>query len=242
MNEINYDVLKKRGFLKQRQEGLFILRTRSSSGNYSEDQILALAEISRKYGKGILHATTRQAIEIPFVRFEDIDDVEKKIEAAGINTGTSGPRVRATTCCPGNNWCKRGLVNTFGLFERIEKELDIRCGMDLPHKFKIVISGCPNRCTRAEASEIGIHGQIDTSGQNRRIGYCVYIGGCGGRTPHLGFKLNKTFAEDEVLSLIERIIKFYKEHAKPRQRLALLIKEIGKVEFAKKIGIEGLLT
>ena len=235
--KIDYDALKQRGFLRQKQEGFFLLRTRMTSGCYSREQLVGLAEISQKYGRGIVHATTRQGLEVPFIRFEDIARVEEEVEAADIYVGASGPRMRTTTCCPGNNWCKVGLVNTFTLFDRIEKELNIQCGMNLPHKFKIAISGCPNTCTRPQTSEIGIHGQVDTSSGEKRIGYAVYVGGCGGRTPHTGFKLDKVFTEDEVLSLIERVVTFYKKNAKPRQRLALLIKEKGQGVFLKGIGL-----
>lgn len=236
MEKIDYDALKKRGFLRQRQDGFFILRARNTTGNYTAEQLSAFTGIAKENGTGIIHATTRQGLEIPHIKFEEIGAVEKKLKAAGIDAGVSGPCLRSTTTCPGNNWCKRGLVDTFALFDRIEKELNIVCGLDLPHKFKIAISGCPNKCTRAEATEIGIHGQVDASGPERRIGYAVYLGGCGGMTPHIGFKLEKVFMEDEVLSIIKNVIKFYKEHAKPRQRLALLVKEFGKEAFLKEIG------
>lgn len=237
INNIDYDALKQRGFLRQKQDGFFLLRTRMTSGQYSAQQLNALTKISEKYATGIVHATTRQGLEIPFIRFEDIDTVEKEVKVAGINTGTSGPRMRTTTACPGNNWCKSGLIDTFALFDRIEKELGIRCGMNLPHKFKIAVSGCLNKCTRAQASEIGIHGIVDISGPEKRIGHVVYLGGCGGRTPRIGFKLDKIFTEDEVLALIEKVVLFYKNNAKPRQRLALLIEEIGRDNFIKELGL-----
>lgn len=236
-NNIDLDALKKRGFLKEREAGFFTLRTRSLSGNYSAEQLEKLSQISKKYARGLIHFTVRQSAEIPFIRFEDIKRIEQELEAAKIKVGTSGPRLRATTVCPGNNWCKRGLVNTFSLFEKIEKDLGLVCGLDLPHKFKIVISGCPNRCTRAEASEIGIHGEVDINHPDKLIGYAVYLGGCGGRTPRLGFKLPKTFTESEVLSLIKSVVTFFKNKAKPKQRLALLIEEIGRDNFLKEIGL-----
>lgn len=224
---IDYDALKKKGFLRSRQE-YFTLRTRMAAGNYSPEQLEKLSSIAKQYGRGLIHLTTRQGAEIPFIRFQDIEAVAKEVEGAGIGLGTSGPRLRATTVCPGNNWCKRGLVDTFRLFDRIEGS-GIRCGLDLPHKFKISISGCPNRCTRAEASEIGIHGDV----QDDRVGYRVYLGGCGGKIPHLGFRLDKLFSEDEVLALIEKVINFFKNNAKPRQRLASLIEATGREEFLK---------
>lgn len=235
-NAPDYDALKKRGFLRAKQDGYFTLRTRMPAGNYDARHLLKLAEIAAKYGRGLSHLTTRQGLEVPHIRHEDIDTVEKQLLESGIQTGTSGPRLRATTCCPGNNWCKRGLVDTFSLFDRIEKEKGLRCAMDLPHKFKIAISGCPNACTRTQGSEIGIHGAVDTSGPEKRIGYAVYLGGCGGKTPRMGFKLAKVYTEDEVLSLIEKVVDFFRKNAAPRQRLALLIEEMGKEKFLDAIG------
>lgn len=229
---IDYESLKKTGFLRQKQEGFFILRTRMpSTGAYTDAQLKKLADIAGKYAKGMLHATVRQGIEVPFIKYEDISEVKRELASAGIDAGTSGPRLRATTVCPGNNWCKQGLVNTFSLASRIEKELGLKCGLDLPHKFKIAISGCPNACTRPQSSEIGIHGQAD--GPAKEIGYTVYIGGCGGRILRTGVRLEKVYTEDEVLHIIERVVKFYKGHAKPRQRLGALIEEFGKDNFLK---------
>lgn len=233
---IDLDFLKKRGFLKERQDGYFTLRLRALAGNLSFEQLNKISEVSRKYAKGFVHLTVRQGIEIPFIKFSDIEQIAHEMQLSGIDTGTSGPRLRTTTVCPGNNWCKRGLVDTFRLSERIENELGIRCAMDLPHKFKIVISGCPNRCTRAEGSEIGVHGTFDPK-QPNAIGYAVYLGGCGGLTPRIGFKLDKIFREDEVLVLIGKVVTFFKNNAKPRQRLALLIEEIGRGNFLKQIGL-----
>jgi dissimilatory sulfite reductase (desulfoviridin) alpha/beta subunit len=124
------------------------------------------------------------------------------------------------------------LIDTFSLYKRIE-DLDIRCGLDLPHKFKIAISGCPNTCTRPQQSEIGVHGAVDAT--TKKIGYVIYLGGCGGKTPRTGFKLDKIYSEDEVLGIIERAVNFYKENAKPKQRLALLIEEISKDKFLGEI-------
>lgn len=206
-----------------------------STGSYSADKLKKLAEISEKYAKGILHATMRQGLEIPFVKYEDISRIEGELASAGIDAGTSGPRLRATTVCPGNNWCRQGLINTFSLASRIEKELGLKCGLDLPHKFKIAISGCPNTCTRPQASEIGIHGQVDTSSPEKRVGYVIYLGGSGGRLPKEGIRIGKIFTEDEALSLIEKVVTFYKERAKSKQRLGLLIEETGREKFVEEI-------
>ncbi|MFA5039605.1 MAG: hypothetical protein WC732_08005 [Candidatus Omnitrophota bacterium] len=228
--EIPYEALKQRGFLRQKQEGFFVLRTRMDSGIYTAFQLDAVQKIALKYARGMVHATTRQGLEVPFIRLEDIDSVERELKAAGVFPGASGPRLRAITVCPGNNWCKSGLVNTFNLAKRIESELGIGCGMELPHKFKIAIAGCPNACTRPQGSEIGIHGAAAG-------GYVVYLAGSGGRTPVAGFKLDRIYREDEVLALVKKVVSFFKEQARPRQRLAHLVSELGKEAFLNQLGI-----
>lgn len=236
MDNIDYDALKKRGFLRQKQEGYFVLRTRMPHGVYHQEHLEKVIAVASKYARGFAHVTTRQGIEMPYVRYEDIDEVERELKSSGLEFGTSGPRLRTTTTCPGNNWCKSGLIDTFALYDRIEKELGIRCAMDLPHKFKIAISGCPNTCTRAQQTEIGLHGSVDISSPDKKTGYTVYLGGCGGKTPRMGFKLEKIYSEDDALKIIDRVVLFFKHNAKPRQRLALLIEEFGKENFLKEIG------
>ncbi len=71
----------------------------------------------------------------------------------------------------------------------------------------------------------------------KRIGYAVYLGGCGGLTPRIGYKLPKVYTENEVLSIILKIVAFYKDRAKPRQRLALLMEEMGREQFLKAADI-----
>lgn len=235
IENIDYEDLKKRGFLKQRQDGFVILRTRTAFGVYAKEHLEKLAEIAKKYGRGFVHPTVRQGLEVPFIKIEDVPTVEKELEKTGIVMGVSGARLRAVTACPGNNWCRFGLINTFGLAERLEKDLGIGGGLDLPHKFKIAISGCPNTCTRPQGSDIGILGFMDTTSAQKRVGYVVYTGGGGGRNPKDGIRLDKVFTEDEVLALVEKIVKFYKNNAKPKQRLSLLIEEVGKDKFLKEI-------
>lgn len=234
--EIDYEALKERGFQRAREDGNVTLRTRFPAGNCTSEDLEKFGDIARKYAKGTVHLTVRQGIEIPNIKLEDVDNVEREIIDAGIDVGACGPRLRSITCCPGTSWCRRGLVNTASLFERLENERGIKCGIHLPHKFKIAISGCPNACTRPQAAEMGIHGAVDASHPEKRIGYAVYLGGCGGLFPRAGIKLDKVYTEEETLSLIERVVGFYKKKAKPRQRLGSLIEETGKEAFLDAVG------
>jgi dissimilatory sulfite reductase (desulfoviridin) alpha/beta subunit len=96
-------------------------------------------------------------VEIPFIALKDIDAVKKDLAGGGVSVGVCGPRVRTVTACQGAGICPSGLIETSGL----AKELDERYfGRELPHKFKIGITGCKNNCLKAEENDLGIKGGV----------------------------------------------------------------------------------
>ena len=73
MASVDYAALKKGGFMRQKQKGYFSLRLAVVGGNLTAENIKTVAEVAEKYGKGYVHMTSRQGIEIPFISFEDIE-------------------------------------------------------------------------------------------------------------------------------------------------------------------------
>lgn len=85
MAKIDYAALKKGGFMRQKQKGFFSLRIQVVGGNLTAENIKAVADVAEKYGKGYVHMTSRQGIEIPFINFEDIEEVRAKLADGGVN-------------------------------------------------------------------------------------------------------------------------------------------------------------
>ncbi len=56
-------------------------------GNLTAENIKTVAEVAEKYGKGYVHMTSRQGIEIPFVNFEDIEEVKAELAKGGVKPG-----------------------------------------------------------------------------------------------------------------------------------------------------------
>ncbi|MCL2150940.1 MAG: coenzyme F420 hydrogenase, partial [Coriobacteriia bacterium] len=114
-----------------------------------------IAAASERYGDGRVHLTSRQAVEIPYVKLEDIDAIKAELAAGGVETAQVGARVRTVTACQGSEVCRHGCIETYPL----AVELDGRyTGRKLPHKFKIGITGCANNCLKAEENDLGIKG------------------------------------------------------------------------------------
>ena len=152
---VDYAALKKGGFMKQKQKGFGSLRLAVVGGNLTAKNIQTVAEVAEKYGKGYVHMTSRQGIEIPFIKVEDVEKVKEELAAGGVQTGVCGPRVRTVTACQGSEICPSGCIDTYTL----AKELDERYfGRELPHKFKFGVTGCQNNCLKAEENDVGIKG------------------------------------------------------------------------------------
>ncbi len=169
---VDYATLKKGGFMRQKQKNHFSLRLRVVGGNLSAAQLAKIAEVAEKFGEGHVHLTSRQSVEIPFIKLEQIDEVKKALGEGGVEPGVCGPRVRTVTACQGAAICPSGCIDTYSL----AKELDDRYfARELPHKFKFGITGCQNNCLKAEENDLGIKGGIKVIW---RESDCIQCGVC----------------------------------------------------------------
>lgn len=153
----DYAALKKGGFMRQKQKNNFSLRLRVVGGNLTAKQLAKVAEVSEKFGDGYVHLTSRQSIEIPFIKLEQIEEVKNALAEGDVAPGVCGPRVRTVTACQGSEICPSGCIDTY----KIARELDDRYyARELPHKFKFGVTGCQNNCLKAEENDVGVKGGI----------------------------------------------------------------------------------
>ncbi len=169
MSDVNYDLLKKGGFMRQYQKDNFSLRLKIIAGRVEASQLPKLAEVAEKYGKGYVHLTTRQGVEIPFIQLKDVDAVKRELAEVGLTPGVCGPRVRTIIACQGNTLCPYGLVNA----EEIGAKADQRYyGKELPHKFKLAFTGCINSCAKPQENDFGSMGVVDPEWESENCSQC----------------------------------------------------------------------
>ncbi|MDR1900734.1 MAG: 4Fe-4S binding protein [Treponema sp.] len=157
MAEVDYAALKKGGFMRQIQKDKFSMRLKVIGGQLKAEQLKKISEVAQKYGRGYVHLTSRQGVEVPFISLENIEAVKEELADAGVSIGVCGPRVRTVTACQGSEVCPSGAIETTNL----AGELDARYfGKELPHKFKIGITGCKNNCLKAEENDLGVKGGV----------------------------------------------------------------------------------
>ena len=169
---VDYATLKKGGFMRQKQKNNFSLRLRTVGGHMSAEQLAKVAEVAEKYGEGYVHLTSRQCVDIPFIKLDQIEEVKNALAEGDVVPGVCGPRVRTVTACQGAAICQSGCIDTYAL----AKELDERYfGYELPHKFKFGITGCQNNCLKAEENDVGIKGGMQVAWVEDK---CIQCGVC----------------------------------------------------------------
>jgi dissimilatory sulfite reductase (desulfoviridin) alpha/beta subunit len=153
------------------------MRIRNRAGNMTAAGLRKVAELAEQYGAGVVHVTTRQALEIPGVAEERFEQALKAVEAAGLLSAVCGPRIRPIVACPGTDTCPYGLQNTRTLAEALDQQW---VGRDVPSKTKIAISGCPNSCTKPQANDLGLKGVAEPLVDQA---LCIQCGACVRRCP-----------------------------------------------------------
>ena len=94
---VDYGTLKKGGFMRQKQKNCFSLRLKVVGGHLDAKQLATIAEVAEKYGNGYVHLTSRQGVEIPFIKLDEIEEVKEALSEGNCEPGVCGPRVRTVT-------------------------------------------------------------------------------------------------------------------------------------------------
>jgi dissimilatory sulfite reductase (desulfoviridin) alpha/beta subunit len=169
---VDYAALKKGGFMRQKQKNNFSLRLAVVGGNLTAENLRIIADVAEKYGDGHVHLTSRQSVEIPFIKLENVEEVKETLAIGGCKPGVCGPRVRTITACQGSAICPSGNIDTYGLAQKLDERYYAR---ELPHKFKFGVTGCQNNCLKSEENDVGIKGaQIVEWNQDA----CIMCGVC----------------------------------------------------------------
>ena len=169
---VDYATLKKGGFMRQKQKNNFSLRLAVVGGNLTAENLQIIAKVAEKYGDGHVHLTSRQSVEIPFIKLDDVEEVKEVLATGGCKPGVCGPRVRTITACQGSAVCPSGNIDSYDIAKKLDERYFAR---ELPHKFKFGVTGCQNNCLKAEENDVGIKGGIKVAWQEDK---CIQCGVC----------------------------------------------------------------
>ena len=223
------------GVYEQRAAGKFMVRIRIGAGLVLPAQLERIAQLSKKYGNGTIHVTTRQDIQIHEVNIEDTPHVLEGLLEAGLSSrGGGGNTVRNITACPRAGICpdEEFDVTPYSI-ATAEYLLQDRGSFNLPRKYKIVFSGCSKDCAFASVADLGFFAHI----KNGIKGLSVYAAGGLGSNPGVGIKIEDFIKGEDIFVVAEAIKRLFDKHGdranKHKARLRYVLARLGAEEFVK---------
>ncbi len=210
--------------------GTFMLRVKIPSGIVPPAHLRAIGEVANKYGKGDSELTTRQNIQLHWLKLSELPNVFADLDAAGITTaGGCGDTVRNITGCP-----VAGLDATelFDVTELIDEAASHFYGnpdfANLPRKHKYTIAACTDRCNAPEINCVSLVGVV----KDGREGFAVKVGGGLSSVPRIGRDLGVFVPRDEAIEVLAAITNVWSEDLRYRvsrvkARLKFMVDDVG---------------
>jgi sulfite reductase (ferredoxin) len=217
------------GVYEQREPDTYMLRVRFPAGGVLPDQMRALASVSRNYGNGVLHVTTRQDIQVHGVRLDDIPAAFQVLYAAGLSTrGGGGNTVRNITACHDAGVCPEEEFDAAPYAIALsEFLLPDPLSYQLPRKYKIAFAGCAKDCAGASVSDLGFFAQR----RNGSLGFAVHVGGGLGAASRVGEPFEEFVPAEEAHLVAEAVKRVFDKHGnrknRNKARLRFLVEKIG---------------
>lgn len=208
--------------------GYFMVRIRIPGGQLTSRQLLAIAELSEAYGRGLADITVRQNIQLHWVRIENIPAIFESLARAGLSTTEAcGDTVRNIISCPVSGVDSDELYDATPLIRRVNDFfVGNRDFSNLPRKFKIAISGCALRCTYPEINDIGLFAVRNDDGAVR---FRARVGGGLSTTPRFSKDLGVLVEPADVLDLCAAIAAVFRDEGnrknRKRARLKFLVEQ-----------------
>lgn len=210
--------------------GTFMMRVKVPSGILTPRQFRTIGELSCRFGRNDGELTTRQNVQLHWIKLEHLPDIFSTLEEAGLSSlGACGDCVRNITGCPVAGIDREELFDATPL---ILQAADFFYGnreySDLPRKHKITISTCAYHCNAPAINCIALVGTI----KDGRRGYAVRVGGGLSSAPRISQHLNVFVPEEEALEVLRAILDAWRSNlqyrmSRAKARLKFMVDDFG---------------
>ncbi|MHB8619003.1 MAG: nitrite/sulfite reductase [Chloroflexota bacterium] len=221
-----------RGVYGQRQPDSQMFRVKIPFGGMTAAQLDVMADLAEGYaGSGKGHITTRQNIQMHFVKLEDAPYVMRRLAEVGLTSREAcSNTVRNVTACPlaGVDPTEPFDVTPYSAaFARyfLRKPEN----QALPRKFKVAFAGCDEDCALTPIHDLGYQAVL----RDGRPGFRVVAGGGLSTMPRSAPVLREFATFDEYLILAEAVLRVFDRTGNRENRNAARMKFV-----IEKIGFQ----
>lgn len=235
--------LKWAGIYPQKQGGNnFMMRVKVPGGHLTAAQIREIGLVADVYGEGpdgtesrvfgARHAdlTTRQTVQIHWLRIEDIPRIWRRFAAVGLTTVQAcGDCARNVLCCPVSGVDAHEAFDAMPIARAVSEFFTgNREYANLPRKFKISVSGCTEDCAQAEINDIGLWpARLDDG----TLGFNLLVGGGLSDGERMASDIDVFVGQDEAVEITRAIAQTFGELGNRENRglarMRYLVQELG---------------
>lgn len=224
-----------RGIYGQRQEGVQMIRIKLPFGKVTPEQLIKICDVADEYSSGVLHATTRQDIQIHFVKLEKTPELWAKLEQSDITLREAcGNTVRNITASDiaGIDPYEPFDVSPYAdaMFRYFLRNPVCQ---ELGRKFKIAFSSNDKDTALTFMHDLGFIPKINEKGER---GFKVLIGGGLGAQSFLAYTAYEFLSEDLIIPFTEGVLRVFDKYGERTRRHKARIKYL-----LNDIGLEKLL-
>jgi len=187
----------------------FMMRIGIPNGILNSAQARVIARLTKRYARNLADITVRQAIQLHWLTIESLPEIVDELTAVGLSPkGACGDVVRNVTGCPLAGLAADEIIDASPLVLKIVDGLAGNSEFyNLPRKFKISVTGCPDWCSYPEINDIG----LTAVKRGAEIGYTVRVGGGLSADPHLAVKLNAFIPPGQAIPVVRSIAEIFRD-------------------------------
>jgi ferredoxin-nitrite reductase len=237
--------LKWVGMYPQKQGGdAFMMRIKVPGGVMTAPQVREIGvaadayaegpDDSRVFGNRYADLTTRQDIQLHWIRIADVPRIWQRFWEVGLTTVQAcGDSARNVCSCPVSGIDAGEVVDAFGVARDVSAFFTgNREYANLPRKFKIAVTGCLEDCARVEINDIGLWPAEQADGS---IGFNVLIGGGLSDGERMASDIDLFIRPDQAVDLCRGVAQVFGELGNRENRglarMRYLAQELGPEGF-----------
>ncbi|MDQ3437777.1 MAG: ferredoxin--nitrite reductase [Actinomycetota bacterium] len=241
--------LKWVGIYPQKQGGdAFMMRIKVPGGVLTPEQTRVVGKIAADFARGpipnphfgnnFLDLTTRQDVQMHWIKMENVPEIWRRLEEVGITTVQAcGDSARNVLCCPVSGLGHDEVIDAFPVAQAISAYFTgNREYANLPRKFKMSVTGCLEDCAQAEINDVGM---LPARLEDGTLGFNLRVGGGLSDGPRMASDVDVFVRPEDAVEITRGIAQVFGELGNRENRwtarMRYLVQELGPEEFREEL-------
>ena len=226
-----------RGVYGQRQMDVQMYRLKLPFGKITPRQLRKIADLSDQFSHGNLHLTTRQNIQLHYVKLEDSVTIWRELEEVGVTTREAcGNTIRNITASPYAGIDPSEPFDVAPYAQAVfEYFLRNPICQDMGRKIKIAFSSSDEDTALTYIHDFGLIPKI----KNAQRGFKVLVGGGLGAQSFVGQVAYEFLSEEKIIPFIEAGIRVFDRFGERQRRNKARLKYL--IEPKRGLGLDNFL-